>query len=757
VKIFRNLIEAINSLGKGKVLISTEESLFNKKLAFYQKDVFENLSLDKYKMNYGEVGAHIFIRYFYSNGIDFSNDFHGLSSLTSEKFMFIRSRDFLGLSEKLAQHVSSLDYLKEEIGDFIQSSRKDLSRLNDSYDYFLFSNFRSKDVITPELLDDRGKRWFSSVSKFWKNLVFGNSDAYKKLLSVFDGEFKEYVAKTVSLSGPSSGYESFSLPFGYFDRGTRPLAFEDGIGGGVGLLSYNSALSSNRISYDLPKLLIFKGYDTPEEKYGDFFPEILGCFDFYFNIDKDEDVVIIPVESEYEDGEKTLILHTFYVATLLDDHFKFYVDGRKKVSKDEIDEYWNSEYKFNLYPNQKDDGKGKVVIDVEERIGVDLTWADKERGVEELRLEAELLMNALSFGEIVEVGSDRSLVPRGARITKDGSLYIKNFSVKLNPSTFDYVNFDLDRFVVPNWDKNLSDTFVSILEKIEEMFMSNLPGFDLVYRRYRSLGMNNEEVEYFTFRDKRFLFSTIELVFRESLRAIKKAAENKGVYSYVGGTTSITDKRVRKTNVFSISGSFNVKVPSENFVRYQGEVFEKRKLYPRFIDYLDPNLCLDFGSVSVNVDFPSIYDKKVRDLVKVKAYRAFVNKCLPEEDNELGKDQVEVYSLFLDLVPNDPNSVKYLYSKGLHKVFLSKGEIGKRIMESLVDPLDLGVVYTKWGVDVDISIAPCSFKEDKAYCVVPKHRYLIGNKVYEQKFISDFRNQRFEYKIGKSAIEILGS
>jgi hypothetical protein len=213
VKVFRNLVEAINSLGKGKVLFSTDEFLFNKKLAFYQKDVFENLYLDKYKMNYGEVGAHIFIRYFYSNGLDFSNDFRRLSSSTSERFMFVSSRDFIGMSEKLLQHASSLDYLKEEIGDFIKSSGRELSRLTNSYDYLIFSSFRSDDLTVPELLDNKGKGWFNSVSRFWKNLVFGDSDAYNKLLSVFDGEFRDYVAKTVYLSKPPSGYESFSLPF----------------------------------------------------------------------------------------------------------------------------------------------------------------------------------------------------------------------------------------------------------------------------------------------------------------------------------------------------------------------------------------------------------------------------------------------------------------------------------------------------------------------------------------------------------------
>jgi hypothetical protein len=755
MKVFRSLIEAINSLGEGKVLFSTDVSLFNEKLAFYQKDVFENLSLNRYKMSYGGLGNKIFFGYLQSVG---SRNLYKLLRHISERFIFVRSKDFLKLSEKLVHHASGLDYLKKEIGDFIKSSGKELSRFTDSYDYLLFSRFRSYDGIIPELLDDDVKNWFNSISRLWKNMIFGDSDIYDKFISIFDGEFKEYVAKTVSLSDLPSGYESFSIPFGYFYKGTtRFLAFEGkDARGRVGLFSYDSALSSDRISDELPFLLVYyKGHGIPKEKHGNVFPNILGCFDFYLNIDKD--VVVIPVGSEDEGGKKTLILHTFYVGTLLDDHFKFYVDGKRRTYENDTIKSWSSEYRFNLYPNQEDEGKGRVVLDVEKRIGVDLTWTDKEKGVNELRLKSELLLNISSFGEVVEIGGERNLVPRGTSITKDGRLFINEFSMSLDPSTFDYADFDLDRFVVPNWDKNLSDTFASIIEKVEEMFMSSLPGFDFVYTRYRDLGMNSEEVEDFTFRDKRFLLSTLELVFRESLGAIKKAAESKGVYSYIGETTSITDTRVRKTNVFSTSKIFDVKVPSENFVRYRGEVFEERKLYPRFIDYLDPNLCFDSGSISANVGFPGIHDKRVRDLVKVKAYRAFVKKSLPEEGNEPGKDRFEIYSLFLDLVPHDPNSVKYMYSKRLHEVFRSKGEIGKMIMKSFVDPLDLGALYTKWGVDLEIVVAPCRSKEGNSYCVFPKNRYLIGDEVYEQIFISDLRNYRFEYKIGKNAIEILGS
>jgi hypothetical protein len=758
VKVFRNLVEAINSLGRGKVLFSTDEFLFNKKLAFYQKDVFENLYLDKYKRNYGEVGAHILIRYFYSNGIDFSNDFHGLSSLTSEKFMFIRSRDFLGLSEKLAQHVSSLDYLKEDIGDFIQSSGKYLSRLTDSYDYLLFSGFRSESVVTPQLLDGEGKKWINSISRFWKNLVFGYSEVYDKFLSVFDGELRKYVAKTVSLSEPPSGYDSFSLPFGYFDRGTRPLAFEgNSVGGGVSLFSYNSALSSDRISYDLPKILISKGYYTPEEKYGDVFPRIFGLFGFYFNID--EDVIIIPVESEYEEGEKTLILHTFYVGTLMDDHFKFYVDGKKKVNKNKVNEYWNSDYKIILYPNQEEEGKGKIFLDVEEKIGVDLKWADKDEGVEGLSLQAELLINTSSSGEVVEVGDERNLVPQGARITKGGKLFIHNFSLRLHPSLFDsYEELNPTKLIQ---NKKLIDFLSSILVKIEDRFLSDLPSFNFIYRRVLERGSNKEVEEIFTFRDKKFLLGVIELVLKESLNTIRGEMEKRGesgveefLYSFVTdkpGTTEISSFG------YSTSRAFSAEIPFYDLEKYQERLFKERRLYSKFIDYPDPNLCFDLEGVGVIVDFPRLSNKKVRDLAKGIVYKAFVRQSSPEKANKLSREQLEVYSLFLDLVPHDPSSVKYLYFKGLDEIFSLKSEVGKRIMKGPADPLDLGVVYTKWGMEIEIKIEPAQDKEGKVYYVVPKDKYRIGNEVYEETFISGLTNYRFEYRIGNNAIEIFGS
>ena len=762
MKIFRNLIEAINSLEKGKVLISTEESLFNKKLAFYQKDIFENLSLDKYKMNYGEVGAHIFIRYFYSNGLDFSNDFYKLSSNTSERLIFFRSKDFLKLSEKLLSHASSLDYLKGEISDFIQSSGKKLSRSTGSYDYLLFSSFSSDNVIIPELLDDKGKKWLNSISRFWRNLVFGDSDVYKKFLSVFEGEFKEYVAKTISISKPPSGYESFSLPFGYFNKGTRSLAFEgNSVGGGVGLFSYNGGLSSNTIGHYLPRLLIFKGDNTPEERYGDVFPEILGCFDFYFNVDKDKDVIVIPVESENEEGEKTLILHTFYVGTLLDDHFRFYVDGRKKVNKEKINEYWNSEYKFNLYPNQKDEGKGKVVLDVEEKIGIDLSWADKEEGVEELLLKSELLLSASSFGEVVRVGGKRGLVPRGARITKGGTLLINELSLKLDPSVFDSINLDRGSLLSPKWDEGFSDAFILILERVEKKFMSSLPGFRFIYSQITD---ENKTVKELAFRYKKFLLSAIELVFRESLRIVKKMAQEEGEIGSYKTFNSYKDDMLLyayitdnvKTYNFGTWRSFTVGVPFDNLVSYQNGLFKGTKPYSRFIDHLDPNLCFDYGNLRVNVSFSSISDKEVKELVKRKSYRAFVEKSLPGKEKDLNEDQVDVYSLFLDLLPQDSSSVKYLYFKGLHEIFRSRGEVLKRIMGSFVDPLDLGVIETKWEMDIEIKIAPAEGKEDKVYYVIPKDKYRVGDKVHEETFISDLRNYRFEYKIGKNSIEILG-
>ncbi len=756
VRVFRSLIEAINSLGKGKVLFSTDEFLFNRKLAFYQKDVFENLSLDKYKMSYGDIGGHIFVKYFRSNGVDFGDDFYEISSRILDRFVFFHSEDLLRILEKLENHARSLGYLREEIVDFVQSSGKELSRLAEPYNYLLFSSFVSESVVTPQLLDDEDKKWLNSISGFWKNLVSGDSGVYNKFLSIFDGEFRDYVAKTVSLSGLQPGYYSIGFPFGYFDKGTRPLAFESGgVEGGVGLFSYNSELYSDRIGDHLPRLLrliTFNKHHIPEEKYGDFFPKIFGCFDFYFGIDND--FVIIPVESEYENGEKTLVLHTFYVGTLLNDHFKFYVDGGRKVSRGKVEDYLNSEYRFNLYPNQENGDKGKVVIDLDERIRVELSWSDREEGVEELNLEAELLLNTSSFGEVVEVGGEMGLVPRGARVVKGGKLFILRFSVGLHPSLFEPYGgpTNLSR------NRKLHDVFISILEKIENRFLYDLQSFDFFYERVSEKGSNKKVKENISFRDKRFLLNTTEVVVRESLKTIRDELKEKGekgferlIYFDIKSRTPESYSFIFSTRRKSLSADITL----EELENYHKEVFENRRLYSRFIDQPNPELCFDSGGLRVSVIFPSISDKRAMDLTKVKLYETFVKKSLPDRPIELSKEQVEIYSLFLDLLPHDPSSVRYLDSIGPHETFRSEIEVGKRIMEGPIDPLDLGVIYTKWGMEVGIRIRPS--ESGKGYHVVPIYRYQVEKEVHEETFINRLNIIRFEYRIGNNAIEILGS
>jgi hypothetical protein len=69
MKIFRNLYEALNSLERGKVLVSNVYHLFNPRLAFYREDIFGGLKLDKYKNDHG-LGYSVLDQYISEFGVD---------------------------------------------------------------------------------------------------------------------------------------------------------------------------------------------------------------------------------------------------------------------------------------------------------------------------------------------------------------------------------------------------------------------------------------------------------------------------------------------------------------------------------------------------------------------------------------------------------------------------------------------------------------------------------------------------------------
>jgi len=331
--------------------------------------------------------------------------------------------------------------------------------------------------------------------------------------------------------------------------------------------------------------------------------------------------------------------------------------------------------------------------------------------------------------------------------------------LRLHPSLFDaYDEFNPTKL---NRNKKLIDFLSSILVKIEDRFLYDLPSFNFIYRKFLERGSNKEVKEIFPFRDKKFLLRAIALVLRESLNTIRGEMEKRREHDVEGFLYPFVTNKLRTTEIssfgYSTSRAFSAEIPLYDLERYQERLFKERRLYSKFIDYPDPSLCFDSEGLGVVVDFPRLSNKKVRNLAKSRVYRAFVQQYYPEKANELSREHLEVYSLFLDLVPHDPSSVRYLHFKGLDEIFSSKSEVGKRIIKSLVDPLDFGVIYTKWGMGIEIKIEPVQGKEGKVYYVVPKGKYRVGNEVYEETFVSGLTNYRFEYRIGNNAIEIFGS
>jgi len=750
VKVFRNLYEAINSLERGKVLVSKDDYLFNPRLVFYLEDIFGDSGLDKYEANL-DLGYSVLGRYISKFGIEHSKDegaevYYKFGRLSYESII-LRSDDLLGVLEKLDDGAEDLKKaLNKELIDFIDTSVKILSGLSSSFDLLVFSSFKEEyededNLLISGIYEAKNTPDFSA---FWENLLFGNPGAYEKLLSVFDEGFKKYVLSSITFEKNTS--KSFGLPFGRFSGENKFLFFDkEDLRKGVGLVSIDRRISSSMDISEWFTRFIVNVKRPP-------FPDIIGCLDLYYHSGiKEENVVLVPVELNVG-GRKILVLHTFLVGDLLD-NYKFYVDDR-----DESAMY--SDYVLKIYPNRDGDGGerdgGRFILNASEYVGLEID------GFEGVNLSAVASFPITSFGELVEVGGNKELVPRGSTPSYYSlSTTVYGFSMRLDEK------FDLSASS-PNEGEPLllvrrnvgggyvlegnmwkNKRFVKVIrdgiKKFESKFLSNLSS---------SCFLSNDGEKPLVFRDKRFLLKAIELIFRESFGGIKRELDEcvktgRGCFFRVYIDVD-EDKYGKNTIIITgidYSPRFDVKEPTlQKYKDYLKEIFEERALYSKLVDSFGERvskLCFepDRGN-KVEIDIGlAINENKVKDLIKRKAYLGFINWSLMDR-GEVSEDQAEIYSVFLDLVPHDPNSVRFLHSKGIYDKMSSKL---KKVIHNLEEALDKGNIQ----FEVDLRLGIKIKGKENRICIFPAK---------ESSFIAELTlSDHFTYKQEKILLDIVVS
>jgi hypothetical protein len=756
VKVFRNLFEAISSLGRGKVLVSNVYHLFNPRLAFYQDDIFGGLKLGKYKNDH-DLGYSVLDQYISEFGIDLPKKeetdpiYHKLGLISSESFI-VSSDDLLRTLEKLGDDTKDLSVLDKGPIDFARTSVKILSSFSSSFDFLVFSSFeagRSRDLERDlENLMISGVYEGENIpdfSGFWSNVLFGKSESYEKFLSVFDEDFRKYVLGSITFYDEKGGEEEtkyFSLPFGRFrfSEDTRFLLFDTSdLGRKIGLVSIDQRLSSSGISGWFTRLLFSRRDDFPE-------PKIIGCIDLYYHSVPDlKDVVLIPVELDVG-GRKILVLHTFLVGDLLDDYFKFYVDVRDRSPL-------YTDYILRLYPNKGREGGGKFVLEAVERVGLEID------GLDGVNLSATVSFNNTSVGELTEVEGSKELVPRGST-PKYNSLDISvyGFSMSMDEkldlsasSSYEEELLSLVRhrnsYILKGriWNnKRFASLIRNGIERFESKFLSSLPSSCL---------LSSEEERNLSLRDKEFLFKMTDFVFRISIKAIKdkfnKCVENGEKCDDFRVYIDVDEEKYGKDTIFINKIKY---LPGPKFIYtrvdpkqsedYLKEIFEKRTLYSRFAYFFDESsvkLCFENSKgdkVEIDIDLP-LHEDRVKDSLKRKSYLGFINWSLRNLE-EIRKDQADMYSVFLDLVPYDPGSVIFLHSKGIYDDISSRLKKFLRLEEAL----EQGTVEIKIFLDLGIKAKE---KENKI-CILPEEGpSFIKNLTLPSTFI---------YKQGETVLEI---
>jgi hypothetical protein len=735
MKVFRNLLEAINSLEKGRALVSKFYYLFNPDLSFYQKDVFgDDLDFDKYKKN-RDLGYRLLGLYVSEFGMDLPE----LELIFSDS-LFVRSYDLLRILGKLDDSSRDLKALSKEPVDFVESSVKILSSLTSSFDFLVFSSFKGdkngNNLLISGIYEGDEGEGFPDFSGFWKNLLFGNSGAYEKLLSVFDENFREYVLSSIVFYyGNRSDY--FSLPFASFSEDTRFLFLEkSNFGRRVGLVSIDQRLSSEDISDWFTKFLTNRK---------DISPKIIGCLDlyYYFRPKLGENVVLIPVELNKR-GRKILVLHAFLVVDLLDDHFRFYVDVRDGSAL-------RSDYILRLYPNKDSEDRRGLVLNATEYIsfGID--------GLDGANLSATASFRSSSVGETVEIGGNKEMVPRGLTPKYDSlDITIYDFSMNLDekldlsaysPNDGEMLSLAQHRsgYIIRGriWkNKRFVNAIRGGIKRFERKFLSDLPS---------SCFLSSEGEKPLSVRDKKFLLKMVELIFRETIRFIKerlnKCVEDEKKCEFRPYIEVDEEKygkdTIRITKVDYRPDFARIEATSERSKDYLREIFEERTLYSKLIGSLGESvakLCFEHGRgnrVEIDTGLP-LHENEVKDLLKIKSYLGFINWSL-RGLGEIREDQAKVYSVFLDLVPHDPGSVRFLHSQGIYDKIRSKL---KRVIQNLEEALEKGTI----NLNVDLKVGIKARKKEDKICISPwEGDYFIGDLTL---------GEYLTYKQGKILIEI---
>ena len=768
MKVFRNLYEAVSSLERGKALFSVDRSLFNPKLAFYEEIFFGfYTTFDKYSPDV-HLGYEILGEYASNFGIKVSDDFYSKSKMMSAKSFIVRSDDLAKVLETLNDSAVSLsEVLDEEVNGFIASSLESLSSFSSSFGFILFSSFDvsqlgyGNKILVSGIYEGLGD--IPNFSGFWKNLLFGDSGVYERFLEAFDEGRRKYVYDSALFRAELDSFGEFGLPFGYFSGVTRSLDFgKEDLGNGICLFSVDNRLTS-KVDYRFANLLSqqISGKLPALRASG-----ILGISSDLGPEVGEERIVLIPVR--FRDY---LILHTFFIGTLHDPDF--YVDVRKGDPNG-----LRSDYSFSLYPNRKEyKDKISIALDLSEEFNLVI------ENVEGVDFSGSLSFSATSAGEFVEVGGEKVLFPRGFILKRDSlNVGAEKLSIEASGRS-DLSGLPPDerlKYVSGSYlNEDGAKAILSSIEKFENYLFSNLQKFRFIYRRgedkepFNKKPLSDIYGEVVNFRDKGFLVKTIETIVRGSFDLIRKELDrcskggeecklrlnvnfDRGEYARTGTVSYIIIDGAKLTYV--LKGEFT----SDKFKEFEEDLlrmaFEKERRI--FYSKLVKKLCFYTGKlrnkVEVEVELPlHLSEEEAKNLVKRKSNIGFIGRSLKGIE-ELKENELELYSLFLDLVPHDPSSVRALYSK-LHGFFRKSFSALKRAIKNFDKSPEQGIVEFGLSLKINMKVNKRGSKMYGEVYVEPTEKITIRQgeeDFYEGSFIAGILPRFPIYRRGKGAIRI---